>query len=64
MRAAVRTRCGPPDMVGIAQVAEPAPADAEVLVRVLGSEYAGDAGAVGASGEGGHPAGGLGRPSC
>jgi NADPH:quinone reductase-like Zn-dependent oxidoreductase len=34
MRAAVRTRYGPPEVVRIAEVAKPTPGDREVLVRV------------------------------
>ena len=34
MKAAVRTRYGPPDVVRISEVAKPTPEDGEVLVKV------------------------------
>ena len=34
MKAAVRTRYGPPEVVRIAEVDKPAPGDGELLVRV------------------------------
>ena len=34
MRAAVHTRCGPPDLVQVREVGNPVPGDDEVLVRV------------------------------